>query len=92
MKEFLEYAKSKGVEEIDVDMLCLLSDFFKETKSKQFYLQGVVASVLCVKKPYNNSLTLGEKYEVIKEHEAYFTIKNDLGKEENYCIELLKKL
>lgn len=44
MKEFLEYAKSKGVKEIDVDTICLLSDFFKETKNKQFVITDVVAS------------------------------------------------
>lgn len=42
MKEFLEYAKSKGIKEIDVDILCLLNDFFKETKNEQFAITDVV--------------------------------------------------
>ena len=41
MKEFLEYAKSKGVETIDVDLLCLISDFLEKKESKQFSLQVV---------------------------------------------------
>jgi hypothetical protein len=33
MKEFLEYAKSKGVKSIDVDTLVVISDFFESEQS-----------------------------------------------------------
>jgi hypothetical protein len=45
MKEFLEYAKSKGVKSIDVDTLCLINDFLKEQESKQSSLNGVGCSL-----------------------------------------------
>lgn len=59
---------------------------------QQLTIPVVVPSVLCVKMPYDNSLTLGEKYATIKEHDLYFIVKNDLGKEVNYCRKIFKKL
>ena len=33
MKEFLEYATSKGIKSIDVDTLIVISDFFEKEQS-----------------------------------------------------------
>jgi len=79
MKEFLEYAKSKGVKEIDVDTLCLLSDFFKERKNKQFVITDVVASVLCIDALTSWEITIGKKYEILNETHIQYLIKNDKG-------------
>tara|TARA_R110000822_G_scaffold260232_1_gene385215 strand:- start:251 stop:475 length:225 start_codon:yes stop_codon:yes gene_type:complete len=69
-----------------------LKKLIRKEVEKQLGIYIVVASVLCVEKPYDNSLRIGEKYKIIKEHEVYFIIKNDLGKEECYCRKLFKKL
>tara|TARA_R110000796_G_scaffold97429_2_gene204430 strand:- start:12797 stop:13075 length:279 start_codon:yes stop_codon:yes gene_type:complete len=92
MKEFLEYAKSKGVKSIDVDTLCLINDFLKEQESKQPSLNGVVASVLCVESGEFLSITIGKKYELLEEGSNYYMVSNDLGEEQSYQKKRFKKL
>tara|TARA_R110000851_G_C12640219_1_gene518914 strand:+ start:150 stop:431 length:282 start_codon:yes stop_codon:yes gene_type:complete len=92
MKEFLEYAKRKGVKSIDLDTLCLINDFFKETKSKQSSLNVVRQSVLCVDNDTDLiGLTIGKKYEIIAENKQFYKVNNDCGLDRYFVKERFKK-
>ena len=93
MKEFIEYAKSKGIKSIDIDTLCLISTFLKKQESKQSFLNGVVASVLCLdNEDSSKGITIGKKYKLIKEDEISYYIINDLGYGFGYYKRRFKKL
>ena len=92
MKEFIDYAKSIGVKSIDIDTLCLIDDFFKQQESKQSSLNGVVASVLCVKSKGYKDLQKGKKYELIDELILDYVIVDDEGCNYRYPKELFERI
>ena len=87
MKEFLNYAKSKGVKSIDIDTLSLISNFLKERESEQFSLQGVRPSLLCVNSKSHNFITVGNRYKILQKLDDSCIIVNDYGIQQIYKID-----
>ena len=75
-----------------LDELNKYIDFLENKQSKQFSLQDVVASVLCVKSKGYKDLQKGKKYELIDELVLDYVIVDDEGCNYRYPKELFERI